>query len=264
MSSDEYFYRDLTYRNHPSYVQSSVSRNLSLQEVSGKNILDFGCGSGDVALYFAEEMEAASVLAIDIGRRNIEVGNQRSAAAGVPQVVFEQGDLDRYDIGDSRFDIIWSDTMIEYLRRPIDATIEQFSRALRPGGILVLSFLPAEPVNRLVYRCLIPILEGWVPKVFRNVFAYALLPLYGWNSIGVARHKVLKELKEKIAYLFVPYVKLYDSNRVRRALSRHGFEAVYMRERLHSDRLTTPHLELKAVKRSFSHSRHSLLVVDRT
>lgn len=100
--------------------------------ISGKDVLDFGCGDGFQAVAMVEA-GARSVLGVDIAAQRVE--NARAFAAGNPHVRFEQ------HIGDAKVDVIVSQDAFEHLDDP-RASLEELRRALRPGGRILLSFGP--------------------------------------------------------------------------------------------------------------------------
>ena len=115
-------------------------------DVSGKHILDAGCGSG----WYCEQLlnRGATVTAIDGSRRMVAHAALRLRTAGFidaearssPQLVLRAHDLaDPLDfIADATMDGILSPLVLHYLPdwRP---TLREFARILRPKGWLVLS-----------------------------------------------------------------------------------------------------------------------------
>src|SRR5262245_22368406 len=71
----------------------------------GLNILDLGCGDGTTAIPAAER--GANVLGVDIASNLVEAGNIRAMAAGLTNLVFEEGDaINLAGIGDKSFDLV--------------------------------------------------------------------------------------------------------------------------------------------------------------
>ena len=116
------------------------------QALAGKSVLDFGCGSGVLAIA-AALMGASSLLAIDIDpqalqatRQNADanhVGDQIETALAVEQKTTE------YDL-----------LMANILFQPLMELAEDFSKLLRPGGKLLLSGILEEQIEPLRLRYL--------------------------------------------------------------------------------------------------------------
>lgn len=248
MNNDLAFYQDLSYRNDLTYVAEQITAHLSRREVVGKDVLDFGCGSGDAAFHVVQHLGARTVTGIDLGHFNILEARRRRRELGITNADFKQGDLDHTDIGEGMYDLIWSDTMVEYLRSPLDDVGRRFYRALRPGGRLVISFLPKVLVNRCVYEVLVPALRSLMPAWSRFMIAHAIRSMYPFRRWGDGQAPDLKNLQAKVSYMFVPYVRLTRGSAMCTSLVRGGFRLQYLRPRAKSDPLTTPHLVIKAIK----------------
>jgi len=58
----------------------------------------------------------------------------------------------------------------------------------------------------------------------------------------------VKEIRNKINYLFIPYVSLIGKKEIQDCFKHSNLKIIYLRKRLKSDINSPPHLELKAVK----------------
>jgi SAM-dependent methyltransferase len=128
----------------------------------GMNVLDCGCGVGDVSFLTARFVGSSGrVLGIDRSVAGIERARERAAEAGLPNVSFEVVD----DLASFRprspLDAIVGRLILMYLREPASA-LRHFVRYLRPGGLIVfqelaLSMSRSEPSSPLAKKC-----GGWV------------------------------------------------------------------------------------------------------
>ena len=125
-------------QNAESFIQGTVSVDFKqtqdkfLQSLTGKTILDFGCGSGRDTKYFIESGYA--VTAIDGSE---ELCKSASAYTGiqVKHMLFQ--DLDEVDC----YDGIWACSSILHLpKEELKIVTQKMSRALKPNGIIYTSF----------------------------------------------------------------------------------------------------------------------------
>ena len=125
-------------QNAESFIQGTVSVDFKqtqdkfLQSLTGKSILDFGCGSGRDTKYFIESGYA--VTAIDGSE---ELCKSASAYTGiqVKHMLFQ--DLDEVDC----YDGIWACSSILHLpKEELKIVSQKMSRALKQNGIIYTSF----------------------------------------------------------------------------------------------------------------------------
>jgi SAM-dependent methyltransferase len=104
-----------------------------LREISeGGAILDAGCGSGRDSLAFLRR-----------GYRVVSIDASREMVAGATKHTGQQALLLRFDEIDFRdeFDGIWAcGSLLHVARRDLHSVFSRFSRALKPNGVIYLSF----------------------------------------------------------------------------------------------------------------------------
>jgi SAM-dependent methyltransferase len=99
------------------------------------DVLDAGAGEGLLAETVARRHPGWKVVAADTNAPMLDRGRERTIAAGLPNVSFEEADLTG-DLGAERFDAILALECL--LEIPDDAAaVRAMARALRPGGILL-------------------------------------------------------------------------------------------------------------------------------
>jgi len=101
----------------------------------GMQLLDVGCGTGQLALLAARA--GARVTACDISTNWLEKGRARAAAAGL-RIRFEEGDAEGLPFADSRFDLVVSLIGAMFAPRP-DRVAAELTRVCRPGGRIVMA-----------------------------------------------------------------------------------------------------------------------------
>ena len=121
---------------------------LAGRDLHGQDWLDAGCGSGTMARYLFEA--GASVLGVDAAEEMIaiahELASQGVAAQDVPshdergqQLRFEHiATIAHLPLANRSLDGILCSSVLEYVPDPA-ACLTEFSRVLRPGGLLVVS-----------------------------------------------------------------------------------------------------------------------------
>ena len=118
---------------HNAYYERPATLSL-LPDVSGKRVLDAGCGPGVYAEWLAGR--GAEVVAVDVNEKMIHLARERLGTS--VQVI--QADLARpLDfLADRSFDLVLSPLALDYVR-DWRAVFGEFHRLLRPGGHLVFS-----------------------------------------------------------------------------------------------------------------------------
>ena len=135
--SDLDFYKYLSYSNDIEYVEKNIKLNIKASEITNKNILDYGCGVGD-ATYIFDKLYPANVTGIDIGESNIHTCKNNKYFKN--NMFFFMADLNDYDLGENKYDLIYSDTTIEFLEKDVEYILSDLKRAMKPNGVLYLSF----------------------------------------------------------------------------------------------------------------------------
>lgn len=116
--------------------------HFSPPELAGKDVLDFGCGSGTLSL-LAAEAGAGSVIGIDLNpaliaqAREIAANHQFIAQ---PQF-FVSGDSKRIDLPDNSVDVILCFDVLEHILDYCEI-IAEWRRVLRVGGRVFIWWVP--------------------------------------------------------------------------------------------------------------------------
>lgn len=125
-------------QNADSFIEGTVSVNFKevqdkfLQMLSGKKILDFGCGSGRDTMYFLKS--GFDVTATDGSEELCKYASEYTGIQ-VKQMLFQ--DLDDVDY----YDGIWACSSILHLsKNELRIVMNKMSRALKSGGIIYTSF----------------------------------------------------------------------------------------------------------------------------
>ena len=99
---------------------------------SGTTLLDLGCGWGPVAVSLARRVPGATVWAVDVNRRALDLTRGNAAATGVgDRVRVAEPDAVPADLA---FDAIWSNPPIRVGKAELHAMLLRWLPRLAPGG----------------------------------------------------------------------------------------------------------------------------------
>ena len=114
---------------------------------AGMNVLDIGCGPGDVSFLAARLVgPSGSVVGVDRGEESTETARRRAKSLGIANVAFATADVSGFE-ADKPFDAVIGRLILLYLPDP-SKTLHRLSAHLRPGGVMAFqemdmsTFLP--------------------------------------------------------------------------------------------------------------------------
>jgi ubiquinone/menaquinone biosynthesis C-methylase UbiE len=117
------------------FVQVCARRLIELFALRpGAHVLDVATGTGWAALAAAQHVgPTGRVLGVDLAPELLECARQKTAAAGLTQVEFREGDAERLDLADQRFDVVLCTSALFFVPDML-AALREWSRVLTPGG----------------------------------------------------------------------------------------------------------------------------------
>jgi SAM-dependent methyltransferase len=127
------FWRDVFGWESPADLQSMVS---------GKIVLDAGCGSGMSLGQFVDW--PAEVAAVDISQA---IDSCRGHFGDRPHVSFAQADLCRLPFADEVFDVVWSNGVLHHTPS-VFASLQAIVRHLKRGGLVIFYIYVKKPPIR--------------------------------------------------------------------------------------------------------------------
>ena len=104
---------------------------------SGDRVLDVGCGAGLTTREAARAAAPGHVLGIDVSTAALERARQLTAADGLDNVAYEEGDAQTHRFAPATFDVAISRFGVMFFSDPV-AAFGNIARALRPDGRLVV------------------------------------------------------------------------------------------------------------------------------
>ena len=105
-----------------------------IPELSGKTVLDLGCGYGWHCKYAADH-GAASVLGIDQSHLMIEEAKRRNPAENIEYRVC---DLQEFDYPLETYDLVISNLVLHYVE-DLQQIYQLIHKTLKPGGVLLFN-----------------------------------------------------------------------------------------------------------------------------
>lgn len=104
----------------------------------GDNVLEVGCGTGDMLIALSELVEPGGrVVGVDASRAMIGEATRRAAEARA-KVEFFAGDAERLDLPSDQFDRTFVTSVLQHLEAPEKAVAEMV-RVTRPGGTILIN-----------------------------------------------------------------------------------------------------------------------------
>lgn len=126
-------------KNHLHLDKKILKKHFDLR---GKDVMDFGCGMGNTALWIAKEM-GANVDGFDLDPNHIAVAYALNNKHNIPNVHFELRNVIETPI-DKKYDFIMLNDVIEHIKEEwipgiLDILI---NRNLKTGGTIFISYPP--------------------------------------------------------------------------------------------------------------------------
>lgn len=133
------------------------------------DLLDLGCGYGPIALTMASRAPRATVWAVDVNRRSVELCARNAKSAGLDKVRSMHADEVPQDI---RFRAIWSNPAIRIGKAALHAMLTRWLDRLTPDGsayLVVQKHLGSDSLQRWLSE------QGWPTSRLASRSAYRVL-----------------------------------------------------------------------------------------
>jgi len=164
-------------------IEWDMFTGLLPASLSGRTVLDYGCGVGDLSLFCARR--GATVLGVDRSEAGIKTGEYQAAGEGLTdRCRFEV----RPDIGEGRYDFVLAKDVIEHIQDD-ERWLAGVAAVLKPNGVFIFSTHND--------RCLNYLIEGTYHRWWRREKSWM-----GWDPT---------------------HVRFYNAWSLSRLLKKHGF-----------------------------------------
>lgn len=118
--------------------QLRMRKDLLMQvgDLTGKRILDVGCGTGTLVIMIKQKYPAADVTGLDGDPQILEIARSKAKKHAL-EIPFKQGMSFDLPYPDASFDVVLTSFMLHHLdRNDKQKTAAEMYRVLRPGGQL--------------------------------------------------------------------------------------------------------------------------------
>jgi len=105
------------------------------QVEDGENVLDIGCGCGDVTILAARATRSGHALGVDLSQIQVAEARRLAASAGVTNARFDVADAQVHPFPAGSFDLVLSNFGVMFFDDPA-AAFGNLRKALRRGGRL--------------------------------------------------------------------------------------------------------------------------------
>jgi len=169
-----------------------------LGKLSGKLLLDAGCGPGGKTVAYAEEK--ARAVGVDISVDNIMMAKRFSVFKGMETYpVFITASVERLPFENGTFDIIVANDSMEHFNNPSQA-ISELARVVKSEGLIVIFFTPwTSPLGSHLYDY---IKTPWCHLIFPEWLIEELLKLVlegrGERDASSRASQLMNEYREEL------------------------------------------------------------------
>jgi 2-polyprenyl-3-methyl-5-hydroxy-6-metoxy-1,4-benzoquinol methylase len=123
--------------NNPGLVKVVNQVLLESQPTSSMQCLDLGCGSGQLTLGLARQV--ASVHAVDVSQKMIDLLSENAESGGIANITGEATPIERLVIPEASYDLVVTNYALHHLKDRDKAVLAKHAFTwLRPGGRLVI------------------------------------------------------------------------------------------------------------------------------
>jgi SAM-dependent methyltransferase len=174
---------DVLWQETPIPFLQDLELNRQLQAAGVLRILDAGCGDGRNARWL--ERQGFFVIGVDFSRAAVEMAATKAVTDGQTRLVFLEDDITNMRLTGPIDCVVCSDALGQ-LEQPELALI-QFSRVLRPGGLVIFNLYTPEDGTFGAGRKIADLAFEYKGTLFRyHTLEMAKALVVGWDDVAVA------------------------------------------------------------------------------
>lgn len=172
-----------------AYAQADFSESNTLfieqfrqqfPTVQPHQVLDLGCGPGDICCRFAETYPGTHVTGVDAAEAMLELAREAASTCSArDRVRFDRGMIQAYDHGE--FDVVLSNSLLHHLADP-DSLWHAIKRLAEPGAAVLVMDL-VRPDSQEAAQNLVDCYSGQEPEVLRRDFFNSLCAAFTIDEV---------------------------------------------------------------------------------
>lgn len=171
---------DLNNRLHSLWRDQAWRRAAvrAADVAAGDRVLDVACGTGDLAMAFAQRTQASEIVGLDFTQEMLDIAaDKRSRVRGGDRIRYVRGDAMDLPDPDASFDVVSIAFGIRNVQEPARALAE-FARVLKPGGRLVIlefdrpAFAPVRWFNDVYAARIMPLTATLIARDRSGAYRY--------------------------------------------------------------------------------------------
>jgi len=225
---------------HPSGYFAPLKDYLinSNYEMTGKKIMEFGCGSGGILPLLLDE-SPSKLVGLDFSAKSIDFARNNASQ----EIQYICGDIVRMNSPIDCFDLIISHSTLQYVN-DIEETLKALRKNLVPGGVLIATIERKRRIDiiNLVQSIGLYILPTTIKRRLHVI----------WTAVRFVTGEKRKTSNEeaifqgKIRYLCIPVVNHVSRSDLIILLEQSGYKKIMISDAPKLDKLSTPHYLITA------------------
>lgn len=132
---------DRLYRQASTFLDTERQFWPASGIVTGKQVLDLGCGSGIITHELAKQVYPGEVTGLDVSQVLLDKGqlaySELSRKEQKIDISFQQGSVYDLPFSEASFDVVHARLLFQHLERPLEA-LKNIWHVLKPGGMLCI------------------------------------------------------------------------------------------------------------------------------
>jgi SAM-dependent methyltransferase len=122
-------------RSHRWRTAENSAAYLLAELRPGLDLLDVGCGPGNITIDLARRVSPGRVVGVDAAATVVDAARTAAAEQGVPRVEFDVADVYELPFADATFDVVHAHQVLQHLADPV-AALRQMRRVCRSEGVV--------------------------------------------------------------------------------------------------------------------------------